>query len=137
MNTSNFSANVLPTKSIARIAILRVCATALIFATAFGSAVAAEDSFNHKYIMRGQVLELEGNTLVVCVGKQDGAEVGQVLGVVRHVRVPGNSKKAGPRYRREDVGSVRISSLFDEHYANAKIVKGSPKVNDTVELDKQ
>ena len=36
--------------------------------------------------MRGQVLEKQNETLVVCVGQADGAQVGQVLDVIRHKR---------------------------------------------------
>ena len=101
-----------------------------------GSAFAGETSFKHEYMMRGQILEIETGNVVVCVGKKDGAEVGQVLDVVRHVPASPHAKNAGPRFRREDVGTVKITSLFDEHYATAKVVKGSPKVNDTVELER-
>lgn len=100
-----------------------------------GPALAGETSFKHAYMMRGQILEIEPGSVVVCVGKKDGAEVGQVLEVVRHVPTSPHAKNAGPRYRREDVGTVKITSLFDEHYATAEVVKGSPKVNDTVELE--
>ena len=100
-----------------------------------GPAFAGETSFKHEYMMRGQILEIETGNVVVCVGKKDGAEVGQVLDVVRHVPASPHAKNAGPRYRREDVGTVKITSLFDEHYATAEVVKGSPKVNDTVELE--
>lgn len=102
-----------------------------------GSAHAAEGGFKHEVVMRGQILESDAGSLVVCVGKQDGAQVGQMLDVVRHTRVTGTPKKAGPRYQREAVGSVRITSLFDEHYATAEIVEGKPKVNDTVELSRR
>jgi hypothetical protein len=98
-------------------------------------ALAGSPGFKHEFVMRGQVLEAEAGTLVVCVGEQDGAEVGQVLNVVRHVRIGGASKKAGPRYRRESVGRVRIIGLFDGHYADAKVVAGAPKIHDTVELE--
>jgi hypothetical protein len=44
--------------------------------------------------------------------------------------------RAPPRFRREAVGAVKITSLVDEHYATAEVVKGTPKVNDTVELER-
>ena len=100
-----------------------------------GSAAAGETSFKHSFMMRGQILEADSGSVVLCIGKQDGAEVGQVLQVIRHVRASVGGKNPSPRYRREDVGTVKITSLFDDHYANAQIVKGSPKVNDTVELE--
>lgn len=109
-----------------------VLLTALVGVTA----AASEGSFRHGFVMRGQILESEARSVVVCVGKQDGAEVGQVLDVVRHVRAKAPSKGAPPHFRRDQVGTVRITSLFDDHYATAEIVKGSPKVNDTVELER-
>jgi hypothetical protein len=49
-------------------------------------------------------------------------------------RVTGKDEQPGPRYRREPSGTVRITSLFDEHYATAEIVTGAPGIHDTVEL---
>ena len=108
----------------------------LVLTALAGSAAANQGSFRHGFVMRGQVLESESGSVVVCVGKQDGAEVGQILNVVRHVRVGAPGKSAGPHFRRNPVGTVKITSLFDEHYATAEVVKGAPKVNDTVELER-
>jgi hypothetical protein len=109
---------------------------ALILALA-GTAHAGEKSFKHEVLMRGQILEANSGALVVCVGEADGAKVGQILEVVRHKRVSRNAKAAGPRFRREAVGQVRITELFDTHYAEAVAVTGKPQVNDTVELIRQ
>lgn len=114
-------------------------ALALVGALAFsfalpGVASASEGGFRHNVLMRGQELEKGDETLVVCVGQADGAQVGQVLDVIRHKRRIRHSRTGGPRYRRENVGQVRIVELFDGHYADAEVISGSPKVNDTVEL---
>ena len=110
-------------------------ALAALFAFALpGVASASEGGFRHNVLMRGQVLEKQNETLVVCVGQADGAQVGQVLDVIRHKRRMRHSRAGGPRYRRESVGQVRIVELFDGHYAEAEVISGSPKVNDTVEL---
>lgn len=101
------------------------------------SAQAQESSFRHEVLMRGQILEAHSGALVVCVGEADGAEVGQVLDVVRHQRISRSPKATGPRFRREPVGQVRITELFDTHYAEAEVVTGKPKVNDTVELTRR
>lgn len=109
---------------------------ALVLALAFalpGVVSASEGGFRHNVLMRGQVLEKQDETLVVCVGQADGAQVGQVLEVIRHKRRARNPR-GGPRYRREAVGQVRIVELFDSHYAEAEVISGTPKVNDTVEL---
>ena len=91
----------------------------------------------HEYVMQGQVLSVEGNQLVVCVGERDGAKLDQVLDVIRHVSIAGPPKASHPSFKREDIGTVRIVTVFDEHYATAEIVKGIPKVGDTVELDRK
>jgi hypothetical protein len=114
----------------------RLLVAALVLSALAGSAAAGEGSFRHGFVMRGQILESEAGSVVLCVGKQDGAAVGQVLDVIRHVRIGSRGKSAGPRFRREEVGAVKITSLVDEHYAMADVVKGAPKVNDTVELER-
>lgn len=100
-----------------------------------GSAMAGESPIKHNFMMRGQILEVEAGSVTVCVGKRDGAQVGQVLNVVRHVAASPHAKNPALRFRREDIGTVKITTLFDEHYATAAVVKGAPKVNDTVELE--
>ena len=99
-----------------------------------GGASAGEGGFRHNVLMRGQVLETQDDTLVVCVGKADGAQVDQVLDVIRHKRRNRGPRDIGPRFRREAVGQVRITGLFDDHYADAEVISGTPKVNDIVEL---
>lgn len=116
-----------------RLIFMLAFAFALVLA-APGISSASEGGFRHGVLMRGQVLEKHAGSLVVCVGRADGAQVGQVLDVIRHVRQARRSRGGGVRYRRETVGQVRIVELFDTHYAMAEVIAGSPKVNDTVEL---
>lgn len=91
----------------------------------------------HKLVMQGQVLSVDGNALVVCIGKSDGAEVGQELNLVRHVRDSASPKAGGPGFRREAIGKVRIAKIFNEHYASAEVVQGSARENDMVELERK
>jgi hypothetical protein len=100
------------------------------------SGCATNSPARHEYIMRGQVLSVDGDVLEVCIGERDGAEVGQVLNVVRHTKKTGSPKAGAHQYKREDIGKVRITSLFEDHYANATVVNGQPSVNDTVELER-
>lgn len=94
-----------------------------------------EGGVHHGMIMRGQVLDLENGVATVCVGTQDGAKVGQVLDVYRFSsRVNSGSPKGGVTYSRSDAGRVKITDLFDEHYAHAQVLTGNPTVNDVVEL---
>lgn len=90
----------------------------------------------HSFFMRGSIVNVEGSTLVVCVGKLHGAEAGQVLKVYRNVEHPHGQK--GPMiFMRKDVGTVRINAVIDDNYANAERISGDAKVNDIVELEKR
>ncbi len=101
------------------------------------SGCATTSPAHHRYMMQGQVLSVDGRTLTVCIGDRDGAQVGQVLDVVRHVQRPSSPKSSTPIFGREDVGVVRIASILDEHYSTAEVLKGDPKINDAVELERQ
>lgn len=96
----------------------------------------AEGGVRHGWVMRGQVLSLDAGVATVCVGTRDGAKVGQVLDV-HHITVQtvANPHSGGPTFSRSDAGRVKITEVFDEHYARAQIVSGNPVVNDVVELE--
>jgi len=106
------------------------------FAVALSGCVS--ENVRHGWIMRGQVLALDNGVATVCVGTRDGAKVGQVL-EVQHVtfQATSNAHAASPTISRSDAGRVKITELFDEHYARAQIVSGNPAVNDVVEVNMQ
>ena len=111
----------------------RLATLVFLLASLAAPAFAAESGFSHEVLMRGHILEVEADELIVCVGEEEGAQVGQELAVIEHRRVIGTGKK-GPRFKRETVGRVRITSLFDGHYATAALVSGEASPHDTVEL---
>jgi hypothetical protein len=102
------------------------------------SACATVESGRHKYAMRGQILESDGSAVYLCIGSNDGAEVGQELTVYKFERItkPFQKKHPGPSYKREATGKVKITEIVDEHMATAKVLTGEAKVNYVVELDK-
>ena len=137
MNPSSVSILPLPVAYFHRL-VGRLAPVALLFLLAGFGAHAGEPSLHHTLIMRGQILEVASDGIVLCVGERDGAKVGQVLDVLRHVRVQGGApKQVGSRFRREQVGRVEIQALFDEHYARAAVVEGNPVVHDVVELERK
>lgn len=100
--------------------------SAILFA---GCATATSPNAYHKYFMRGQVLDSTDKQIYVCVGNQDGAQVGQqlvVYDIMRHGKVG--------QYSRRAVGVVRIDQIVDEHFAKASILKGTAEVGNVVEL---
>lgn len=98
----------------------------------FITSCATLETARHKYIMRGQILEVSADGVYLCIGSADGAEVGQELKVYRFVRLP--PMKTIPNYKREDTGTVKITEVVDEHFAIAKILTGEARENYIVEL---
>lgn len=90
----------------------------------------------HKYIMKGQILEVNDNIAYLCIGSGDGASVGQELVVLKIGRMPPPSRSSEPRFKRDEVGMVKIIEIIDEHYAKANVLSGEVKTNYVVELRK-
>ncbi len=95
----------------------------------------ANSDFSHKYLMRGQVVSVTNNTVVVCVGTSDGAEVGQILNAYRFVMNDDNDEGAD-LFKRIDIGQVKINEIVDGHFAKVTVLKGDIKQHDMVQLNK-
>ncbi len=106
----------------------------LVAATSFVAAPALAQGIGHTLMMRGQVVDMTDNVATLCIGKADGAQVGQVLDVARAVAVSPPPKSTGPAFRREDVGHIKITNIVDDHFATASVVSGSVAKHDIVEL---
>jgi hypothetical protein len=98
------------------------------------SAPVMAQGIGHTYFMRGSIVGADARGTVVCIGKADGAEVGQSLEVYRVVQHPGPSKGPGPNYHRQLIGHVQIDHIYDDHFAHVRIIDGRPARNDIVEL---
>ncbi len=88
------------------------------------------------YFMQGQVLSVQDQNVVLCVGAAHGAEFGQVLSIFRNEPVTTAPKSLPAGFKRVPMGQVRIVEVFDEHYARAEVVSGEVHVNDTAELQR-
>jgi|TARA_R110000782_G_scaffold259575_1_gene350208 hypothetical protein len=115
-----------------------VMLAALAGLTLLSAGPAGAQGIGHTWFMRGSIVGADESGPVVCIGKTDGADVGQVLEVYRNVRVPGARayKGAGPSYRRRFVGRVRIDHVYDDHFARVTVTEGNPAKHDIVELRK-
>ncbi len=90
---------------------------------------------HHNYIMRGQVVGEEQNDVVICIGRHDGAQVGQVLEVYRVVKENRVHDRAD-LFKRNFIGEVVIDTVVDDHFARASVNSGDVKLHDVVELKK-
>lgn len=99
-----------------------------------GAAPTFAQGIGHSFFMRGTIVGQDTNGTVVCIGKADGAEVGQTLEVYRVVYHPGPSKGQGPTYHRQAVGHVTVDHIYDDHFAHVTVKDGAPAKHDIVEL---
>lgn len=115
----------------------RLLKTAVMTSMLLGlSACSSLQGVGHKYLMRGQVVELAGNEAVICIGSADGAQVSQELTAYKLVNKSpaGGPGKNPPRWERVNVGTVRVVEVLDEHFAKAQVTSGKVAVGDVVEL---
>jgi hypothetical protein len=95
---------------------------------------ATTETVRHKYIMRGQVLEVTGDEAYICIGNAEGGKAGQEYTVYRFVKSKAFSWKQASAFKRELVGEVKITDVVHEHYAKIRELKGDVRVNDMVQL---
>ena len=88
----------------------------------------------HRAIMRGQIVSLKGSSGVICIGKHDNAQVGQVLEVVRHQPRYVLGKRGARGFKRVTIGQVKVVRIIDEHYSEVEVVSGEIRETDAVEL---
>lgn len=95
----------------------------------------ANSNFSHNYLMRGQVVSSSTDNMVVCLGLDDGAEVGQELTAYRFFET-GNFGEGDETFERKNIGKVKIEKIINEHYAKVKVIEGNVKKHDMVQLNK-
>jgi hypothetical protein len=103
----------------------------------FAAAAAEEPGVYHRVMMKGSLLEVTGDGAYVCIGSSEGAAVGQEFDVFRYSRDTSGGPKAGVHFKREKVGRIQLKEITDEHYAHAKVIKGSLRAGDMAELERE
>ena len=80
----------------------------------------------------------------ICIGTGDGIQLGDVMVVYRikvdntwwlpdyQQRVP-TARTVTQRYQKIKVGEVRVTEIFDEHFAAVTLINGELQSNDIVE----
>jgi hypothetical protein len=91
----------------------------------------------HELSMKGQILDVIGNSAYLCIGSKDGAEVGDQFMVYRFSRAmnPNAEYAEQPYYKREVAGRIKIIEIIDEHMAKARILEGEVKPHYFAELE--
>ena len=84
----------------------------------------------HGFLMKGSIIEISDSEVYLCIGRKDGASVGQELDVYKII----NTKPKAIAFKREHTGKVKITEIVDEHFAKAMVISGKAEKNDIVEL---
>ena len=95
--------------------------------------------FYHKYFMRGQVVKVDGDSAVLCIGSEGGAIKGQTLSVYRiiypaNVEPGAEAEEGNDNFRREYVGELTVVAIIDTHFAKASLDEGDIREHDVVEF---
>lgn len=92
-------------------------------------------TIRHEYIMRGQILKASSDSVYLCIGTEDGAQVGQEFEVYKFEERMVDKSLENPsfEYVKVKTGKVKITET-ESHYANAKIISGTAQKNYIVEL---
>lgn len=85
----------------------------------------------HRYLMKGKVVSAAGNEGVICIGKKDGAEVGQIWNTIK-IQTQGTGKLS--KFIWVPVGSVKIVEVIDEHFAKVSVIDGKLETDYVAEL---
>ncbi|GIW86366.1 MAG: hypothetical protein KatS3mg108_0690 [Isosphaeraceae bacterium] len=91
-------------------------------------------ALDHKYPMRGQILEARGDEVYLCIGAEDGARVGQEY-VVYRLDKSYLPPKGMLHLEKVRTGSITITSVLESHMAKAKLDQGVAKEHYVVELN--
>lgn len=89
----------------------------------------------HRYLMKGNLVEVDKSEVYLCVGTRDGAAAGQQIDVFRYTRDRSKNPKSGLRFHREKVGRIEILEVVDEHFARARVLDGELREGDIAELE--
>jgi hypothetical protein len=86
--------------------------------------------------MKGAIVETSDSDVFLCIGKKDGASVGQELNVYKIVTFafPPKPSPSLTRFKREYMGKVKITEIIDDHFAKGTVISGKAEKNDIVEL---
>ncbi len=87
----------------------------------------------HGGLMKGSVVDASNSGIVLCIGSEDGASVGQeldVYGVIEQTSEP----LARPSFKRVQTGKVKITEIIDKHFAKATVISGKAEKDDIVQL---
>ncbi|EAQ95798.1 hypothetical protein [Congregibacter litoralis] len=93
----------------------------IVLLTALMSACSSSP-FYHKVFMRGQIVGVDGDQVVFCIGSDSGASIGEEF--VAHRYTYEDYLEDGEYYDTIEVGSVVVREIVNVHFAKGVISSG-------------
>ena len=93
----------------------------IVLLTALMSACSSSP-FYHKVFMRGQIVGVDGDQVVFCIGSDTGASIGEEF--VAHRYTYEETGENGEYYGTIEVGSVVVREIVNVHFAKGVISSG-------------
>lgn len=98
-----------------------------------GSLTACANSpFYHTNFMRGQVMSVDDQTAVICIGNAGASIEGQIFDVYRAV-YEASVFEGDDGYRYYRVGELLGGTSIDGHFAQGTLISGEIKKHDSIE----
>ncbi|MEK9139068.1 MAG: hypothetical protein AAB393_18265 [Bacteroidota bacterium] len=93
--------------------------------------------------MRGSIVMSFDKEAHICIGSEDGLQVGDGVTIYRVKQVPSTKEVIVPdrssgykpkmRYEKVKVGTARVTEILSEYYAAIELIEGELLANDIVE----
>lgn len=109
----------------------------LVLAATLLLASCAGTRFHHDYVMRGQVVSVNGSDALICIGNAKDISIGQILMAYRIVYKNDGEVSAiydAVNYDMVQMGHVTIDAIVKEHFVKATIMNGDIKQYDMMQL---
>ena len=114
----------------------------IVLAAASFAVMLSACSVSHE-TMRGSVVMAFEKEAHICIGSEDGIQVGDRVLIYRTKQVPSTKEAIVPdrsggyrpkvRYEKVKVGTARVTEILSEHYAAIELIEGDLQANDIVE----
>ena len=106
----------------------------VVFLVAMLFTACANSPIYHDNFMRGQVVDVNNDGAVLCIGSSDESLKGKTLDVYRVIYLTGSADEGEDNYSREYIGELQVGEVINKHFARARINSGKVMKHDIVEF---
>ena len=110
----------------------RILLSSVILVVVFTLGACSSQTY-HNALMKGQIVDTTDGVVTMCIGSREGANSGDKFRVMRSIFRSDVVEDGESNYELVEVGTVKILTIVNEHYATAKVLDGDVKIYDIAE----